>query len=177
MEQTSWLPEHCDALRKHLAERLPFSAIAKAINLEFNTAYTRNAAIGRAKRMGLVGSDRPQPALHAVPPRLEQIVKPQLIEPGSAALRWPTPALKMQEPPKLRCAEVEPRHLSLIELERGHCRYPYGGDEEGEAITFCGHPRRSGSSYCAPHFQLSRNPVDPPEREFTAIWLRIVETA
>ena len=63
MEQTSWLPEHCDALRKHLAERLPFSAIAKAINLKFNTAYTRNAAIGRAKRMGLVGSDRPQPAL------------------------------------------------------------------------------------------------------------------
>jgi GcrA cell cycle regulator len=177
MEQTSWLPEHCDALRKHLAERLPFSAIAKAINLEFNTAYTRNAAIGRAKRMGLVGSDRARPALHAVPPRLEQIVKPQPIEPGSAALRWPTPALKMQEPPKLRCAEVEPRYLSLIELERGHCRYPYGGDEEGEAITFCGHPRRSGSSYCAPHFQLSRNPVDPPEREFTAIWLRIVETA
>ena len=51
--------------------------------------------------------------------------------------------------------------LSLIELEHGDCRYPYGGDEEGEAITFCGHPRRPGSSYCGPHFQLSRNPVEP----------------
>jgi len=177
MEQTNWSPEHSDALRKHLAERLTFSAIVKAINLKFRTAYTRNAAIGRAKRMGLAGSDRPQPLLQAKPPRLEKIIKPRPVEPGSAALRWPTPPLKAQELPKLRCAEVEPRHLSLIELERGDCHYPYGGDEEGEAITFCGHPRRPGSSYCAPHFHLSRNPVAPPEREFTAVWLRIVETA
>jgi GcrA cell cycle regulator len=179
MEQTSWPPEHSDALRKHLAERLPFSEIAKAINLKFNTAYTRNATIGRAKRMGLVGSDRPQPALQAVPPRLERIVKTPPVEPGSAPLYWPTLPLKTQEPPKLRCAEVEPRHLSLIELERGDCHYPYGGDEEGEAITFCGHPRQPGSSYCTPHFQLSRNPVTSPEREAidNAIWLRIAETA
>jgi GcrA cell cycle regulator len=179
MEQTSWPPEHSDALRKHLAERLPFSEIAKAINLKFNTAYTRNATIGRAKRMGLVGSDRPQPPLQAVPPRLERIVKALPVEPGSAPFRWPTLPLKTQEPPKLRCAEVEPRHLSLIELERGDCHYPYGGDEEGEAITFCGHPRQLGSSYCTPHFQLSRNPVASPEREAidNAIWLRIAETA
>jgi hypothetical protein len=179
MQSTNWPTEHSDALRKHLAERLTFSAIAEAINLKFNTAYTRNATIGRAKRMGLAGPDRPQPSLQATPPRLERMIKPRPAEPGSAVLRWPTPALKIQEPPKLRCAEVEPRHLSLIELERGDCRYPYGGDEDGEAITFCGHPRRAGSCYCAPHFHLSRNPVAPPEREASdnAIWLRIVETA
>ena len=99
--------------------------------------------------------------------------------PDRLLLRRLTAILKSQEPPKLRCAEVEPRHLSLIELERGDCRYPYGGDEEGEAITFCGHPRQPGSSYCTPHFQLSRNPVASPEREAIdiAIWLRIVETA
>ena len=179
MEPTNWPPEHSNALRKHLAERLPFSEIVKAINLKFGTAYTRNAAIGRARRMGLGGPDRPQPLLQVTPPRLERILKPRPVEPGSTALRWSTPTLKTQEPPKLRCAEVEPRHLSLIELERGDCHYPYGGDEEGEAITFCGHPRQRGSSYCAPHFHLSRNPVAPPEREASdnAIWLRIVETA
>ena len=68
------------------------------------------------------------------------------------------------KPVKLRCVGIEPRHLSLVELEKGDCRYPYGGDEEGEAITFCGHPRRPGSSYCTPHFHLSRDPVGPPER-------------
>jgi GcrA cell cycle regulator len=179
MEQTSWPPEHSDALRQHLAERLSFSEIVKAINLKFRTAYTRNAAIGRARRMGLGGPDRVQPLLPATPPRLERILKPRPVEPGSAALRRPTPALKAQEPPKLRCAEVEPRHLLLIELERGDCHYPYGGDADREAITFCGRPRCAGSSYCAPHFHLSRNPVAPPEREASdnAIWLRIVETA
>jgi GcrA cell cycle regulator len=178
MEQTNWPPEHSDALCQHLAKRLPFSEIVKAINRKFGTSYTRNAAIGRARRMGLGGPDRPQPVLQVVPPRLERIIKPWPAEPGSAPLRWPSPPLKTQEPPKLRCAEVEPRHLSLVELEPGDCHYPYGGDEEGEAITFCGHPRRSGSSYCTPHFHLSRNPVAPPEREDSdnAIWLRILET-
>jgi GcrA cell cycle regulator len=179
MEQTNWPPEHSEALRKHLVERLPFSKIVEAINRKFGTAYTRNAAIGRARRMGLGGPDRPQPLLQAKPPRLERIVKLGPIEPGWAALPWPKPTLKAQEPPKLRCAGVEPRHLSLIELERGDCHYPYGGDEEGEAITFCGHPRRPGSSYCTPHFHLSRNPVASPERDAidNAIWLRIMETA
>jgi GcrA cell cycle regulator len=81
------------------------------------------------------------------------------------------------EPPELRCAEVEPRHLVLIELEHGDCRYPYGGGEEGEAITFCGHPRCPGSSYCTPHFLLSRNPVEPQESDGDAIWLQIVAAA
>jgi GcrA cell cycle regulator len=65
---------------------------------------------------------------------------------------------------QLRCAEVTPRHLELTELEAGYCRYPYGGDEAGEAITFCGRPCRKGSSYCAPHFRLTRNPDVPTER-------------
>ena len=81
------------------------------------------------------------------------------------------------KPVKLRCVGIEPRHLSLVELEKGDCHYPYGGDEEGEAITFCGHPRRPGSSYCTPHFHLSRNPVEPPERAVSTVSLRVVEAA
>jgi len=179
MDQTGWPPEHSSALRGHLAAGLSFSAIAEAINQKFKTAYTRNAIIGRATRMGFGGSDRPRPSPQAGPPCPERIVKPQPVESGSAVLRRLTAILKSQEPPKLRCAEVEPRHMSLIELECGDCHYPYGGDEEGEAITFCGRPRQPGSSYCAPHFQLSRNPVASPEREAIdiAIWLRIAETA
>ena len=66
---------------------------------------------------------------------------------------------------------------SLVDLERGDCRYPYGGDEEGEAITFCGHPRRPGSSYCAPHFHLSCRPGTPSERAAHIVLLRMIETA
>ena len=92
------------------------------------------------------------------------------------AFHWPAPVFERVKPKKLRCAKIEPRHLSLIDLEHGDCRYPYGGDEEGEAITFCGHPRRTGSSYCTPHFDLSRNPIPPAERLVSTL-LRLVEAA
>ena len=78
---------------------------------------------------------------------------------------------------KLRCVEIDPRHLSLIDLEPGDCRYPYGGDEEGEAITFCGHPQRRGSSYCTAHFFLSRGPGTAAERAAITTALRLVEAA
>jgi GcrA cell cycle regulator len=78
---------------------------------------------------------------------------------------------------KLRCVEIDPRHLCLLDLERGDCRYPYGGDEEGEAITFCGHPKRPGSSYCAPHFHLTRGPGTASERAAGTVLLRLVAVA
>jgi GcrA cell cycle regulator len=100
----------------------------------------------------------------AKPADLHEIAELRPSDFRTLALPWPTPVFKEVKPVKLRCVAIEPRHLSLIELERGDCRYPYGGDEEGEAITFCGHPRRPGSSYCAPHFHLSRDPIVPAER-------------
>jgi GcrA cell cycle regulator len=80
-------------------------------------------------------------------------------------------------PMRLRCVEVDPRHLSLMELRAGDCRYPYGGEVEGEAVTFCGHPQREGASYCAPHFDLTRGPGSLAERTACTVLLRIVEAA
>jgi GcrA cell cycle regulator len=176
MEQINWAPEHSDALREYVARGMSFSEIADAINTKFKTAYSRNAAIGRAKRLGLGGPAGPQRSPR-VRPRLERLREVRPAESRRSELHWPKPALEKTEPIKLRCVEVEPRHLSLIELERGDCRYPYGGDSEGEAITFCGHPRRPGSSYCTPHFHLSRNPDLPPERAVGTASVRVVEAA
>src|SRR5882724_7133853 len=160
MQSTSWTPEHSDALRQHLAKGMSYFEIAAAINAKFKTAYSRNAAIGRAKRMGLAGPERcngpedgPKPPPKALHPSL-----PKLRERRSSEFQWPMPIFERTETAKLRCVEIDPRRLSLMDLDPGDCRYPYGGDEEGEAITFCGHPRRPGSSYCAPHFHLTRGP-------------------
>lgn len=78
---------------------------------------------------------------------------------------------------RLRCVEVIPRHLDVVELETDDCRYPYGGGAAGEAITFCGHPRRKGASYCTPHFHLTRNPDVPAERVVSVAPLRLVGAA
>ena len=78
---------------------------------------------------------------------------------------------------KLRCVGITPRLLCLVDLEAGDCRYPYGGDRDGEAITFCGHPRRAGSSYCMPHFHLTRDCGAALERSTGPVVLRLVEAA
>jgi GcrA cell cycle regulator len=176
MEQINWAPEHSDALREYVGRGMAFSEIVDTINAKFKTAYSRNAAIGRARRMGLAGPDRPQTSPR-VKPRLDRPQGLRSSESRRVEFHWPLPAFEKAEPVELRCVEIEPRHLSLIELDCGDCRYPYGGDSEGEAITFCGHPRRPDSSYCTPHFHLSRNPDLPLQQTASSASLRVVEAA
>jgi GcrA cell cycle regulator len=145
-------------LRTYAAKSLSYSEIADAINLKFGTNYSRSAVLGRARRMGLgdAGPPRaaaqgvvsPLSAISATLPRAEQRT-PRLVR---------VPDFARTEVASLLCADVNPRHVVLVDLGRGDCRYPYGGDADGEPVTFCGHPRRKGSSYCTPHFHLTRNP-------------------
>ena len=129
---------------------------ASAINARFGTEFTRNAAIGRAKRLGLAdrlgaqGSSKAAASgslgrIGAETPRKHAPQK--VVRPIAAAA--PAPALEPVKPVKLRCVGVKPRLLAFADLEPGDCRYPYGGDKDGEAYAFCGHPRIPHSSYCA----------------------------
>jgi GcrA cell cycle regulator len=176
MQSTDWAPEHSEALREYLAKGMSYAAIAKAINAKFGTGYSRNATIGRGKRMGLAGparqDDWAKPTPKARRPRLHKLPERQPSE-----SRRPKPIPEHVETVKLRCVEIDPRHLGLLDLAPGDCRYPYGGDEEGEAITFCGHPRCHGSSYCAPHFHLTRGPGTVSERAAGSAAVRLVEAA
>ncbi|MHC2333073.1 GcrA family cell cycle regulator [Bradyrhizobium sp. USDA 4454] len=183
MEMMNWLPEHSAALEDLRARGLSYSEIADRINTSFNTAYTRNAALSRAQRMGLAGLDRPEPSLPGrldppkpSSPELPGIGRPRegRAEPKPDPVRWPKMCAETVEIPPLRCAAVAPRHLSLLDLKPGDCRYPYGGDADGEVMTFCGHPSRSGSSYCTPHLDLSRDPDASARPVLNDAWLRAV---
>ncbi len=180
MQSADWAPEHSEALREFLAKGLSFARIANAINAKFNTAYSRNATIGRARRMGLAApcqpGHSPKPARRVKAPRLH--AKRQSRPPKSVPKSKPiVPVCEAAKTVKLRCVDINPRHLSFMALERGDCRYPYGGDADGEAITFCGHPRRLGSSYCVAHFHLTRGPGTASERAAVTVALRLVEAA
>lgn len=174
--QINWAREHCEALRECLAKGMSHSKAADAINARFKTAYSRNAAIGRAKRMGLVGADRPRARpwspQESQPSRMRSQAERPAVPPGRLV-----PLPERPTKIKLRCVQIMPRHLPLTALESGDCRYPYGGDDEGEAITFCGHPQRDGSSYCIGHFHLTRGPGTASERAAVAVALRVVEAA
>src|SRR6266404_1737561 len=59
MQSTDWPPEHSDAIREYYAKGMSYLQIAKAINANFNTRYSRNAVLGRSKRLGLGGCNGP----------------------------------------------------------------------------------------------------------------------
>jgi GcrA cell cycle regulator len=149
---------------------------ADALNARFGTAYSRSAALGRARRMGLAEIERPKPLPRMTEAQLQQVARARPDEVVSPNLVRHRPALLRPEGVQLRCVEIAPRHLAVIELEADDCRYPYGGEEEGDSITFCGHPRRKGSSYCTPHFHLTRNPEVSAERVPSVIPLRSIAT-
>jgi GcrA cell cycle regulator len=181
MQSFSWTPEHSTALREFVGRGMSYADAAEAVNARFGTAYSRSAAIGRAKRMGLVVPGRAEDRLVLVP-RVQKPKAPgggakmRCKDPAGAAVPAPA-APERAEPVKLRCVGIRPRLLSLVELEDGDCRYPYGGDKDGDAITFCGHPRFRGSSYCAPHFHLTHAPAVDAERPVSPFVLRLVEAA
>ena len=174
MEPAVWPPAHCEALKDFVTKGMSYTDAANAINARFGTAYSRNAALGRARRMGLAEVERPKPAPTVPEPGFQQVTRLQLDEFALLRRLRRRPAFSRLKGVRLRCVEIVPRHFELIELEAGDCRYPYGGDGEGEAITFCGHPRRKGSSYCTPHFHLTRNPDVPAERPRSVAPLRLV---
>ncbi len=172
MQADNWAPEHCQALRDYVALGMSFSEIAREINTKFGTAYTRNAALGRSKRMGLRAPERPR-----MPPKAKIPQASKRHERNAARSAQAAPTPERAAPVKLRCVGISPRLLSLVELEASDCRYPYGGDKENEPITFCGHPRLAGSSYCAPHFYLTRTTEAQPERAPGPVVLRLIKAA
>jgi GcrA cell cycle regulator len=171
MQATDWAPEHSAALREFLAKGMSYAKAADAINAKFgNRLYPQRRDRARqadgARRSGKAPGSR-------AGCRAEQARRDR----ASAVPVQPKPALVCSEPLKLRCVGIKPRQLALIDLERGDCRYPYGGDKDGEAITFCGHPRREGSSYCTPHFHLTRGPDAASEPTAGPVVLRLVRAA
>jgi GcrA cell cycle regulator len=193
MESSSWAPAHSEALREYLARGMSYSEIADAINATFGTCYSRNATIGRGKRMGL-GMPARSDHRSAPSPR-RQLPKPskkraeKMRERRAAELQQQqqqqeqeqeqeqVPVRERAEPVRLRCVGLSPRLVPLTDLEAGDCRYPYGGDKEGETITFCGHPRLAGSSYCSSHFHLTREGGCASDRAAGPVALRLVEAA
>ena len=164
MQSTDWPPEHSQALCDLHAKGMSYAEIAEAINARFGTHYTRNATLGRGKRIGLVSPKTAGPK-HPMLPRKPK--KPK-IKPKTRlkAPSEPNPGLAVavaqpvveRAPVRLRCVGISPRLVAFDDLEPGDCRYPYGGDKDGDPIRFCGHPRRPGASYCTPHFDLTRDP-------------------
>jgi GcrA cell cycle regulator len=172
-----WPEEHTQELIRLAGEKLSYRAIALALNEKFGTVYTKNATIGKAARLGLAKESAPSVPGNCKPkadrkapykirtPR--QRIEATRIVPAngnSNAMRIiKTVTFEME---KLRCAEIVPRNVSLLELEPNDCRYPTA---ETDQHLFCGHAKMAGSSYCAPHHALSTEAPRVPIHRFVGI--------
>ena len=128
---------------------------------EFRVIVTRSGVVGKLHRLGIgieaktnlhpMTRDRIETIDGQIRPRIRRSRAPLTRKP---AVRHESPELKA-----MRCAEITPLGLTLLELEHGQCRYPYGETGEGTGVTFCGHPALKDRSYCSAHFALSVKPT------------------
>ena len=149
-----WTEERTAELTRLYADDYSASLIAEKLG-----NISRQAVIAKIHRLDLPrrGAGRhPTRELAWCGPRTSKLHIPR-------AVSRPPPPRPSVISPALRCVEIVPRNLSLLDLEPGDCRYPYGD----ETITFCGHPKMETTSYCVPHFHLCRGEGTASERAAT----------
>lgn len=158
-----WTDELQDRLKSLYETGLSSSQIAA----EMNCGLSRNAIIGRVNRTALKRSNGHENRTPSGRSPRHQPYKPREKRATIRFIRCNSNSNAMRvvdtvefDAAEMRCAEVEPRHLSLIDLEPNDCRWPYGDGP----FTHCGHPHFAGSSYCPSHFFLSIGPGTSSER-------------
>lgn len=155
-----WTDERIATLRDLLAKGCSYSEIARALG----GGITRNAAIGKAQRLGI--SERLKPSK----PRSECSANPRpiLIKPAPVLKAAPVPiAAPVVESFTLRSVAGEKARLR--EPCAGACRWPVG-DPRDDSFGYCGAP--ADGNYCASHATLSRQagsskPRQAPSRLLT----------
>lgn len=132
----TWTPERLETLRKRRAEGLSAARIADEIGV------TRNAVIGKCKRLGLPLAEIRRP--RAKPTTLR---KPRMTKGGIISLP------RLVRLPRLVVDNTTTeapgmRRVKLMDLEPHHCRFIPGDP----GSFYCGADVWCESSYCAYHY-------------------------
>jgi len=142
----SWTEERLRQLRELHALNLSFREIGLQLGV------TRNAAIGKSRRLGLVSQKkepRPRPHAKTTPyPRIRSTRRIAYIH----GLFGKKPPLATVQPPD----EISRNPVRLLELKPMHCRWPVSG--AGINTLFCG-DNIHGRSYCLHHYCLGHVPA------------------
>jgi GcrA cell cycle regulator len=125
---------------------------------------TRNAVIGRARRLDLsMRASKVQPRIK--PRKTYELAAPRKPRPVLNAMRQPGPVfLSAPDMKLLRGAAWSPlpgtAPVTLVDLDRGMCKWPVG---DTAPFLFCG--ASCEGSYCETHQALSAGQGTPSERD------------
>jgi GcrA cell cycle regulator len=158
----TWPEEQQTLLIQLWNDKVPAHLIALQIQQTFGQAYTRNAIIGKACRMGLRkrGRDHAPVQSNSIVPKNETTkgkpcpTRRRPFTPPKTPLKInsqngviaPAPSQPMRPEPKPEAPTAPP--CSFWELTRTRCRWPLGTELPFE---FCGAETMRGESYCPHH--------------------------
>ena len=149
---TTWTEERIEKLKLLHKAGHSFGVIAMKLG-----GITRNAAIGKAQRLGLpnrgYGSVEQRVRLKCGPKKRRRVAKETPAPRVKKQIVLPTEPLPKEDIPK------GPLVL-FADLEAHHCRAPYGDPKE-PGFGFCGCQKVPGSVYCADHMQRFYRAPEP----------------
>lgn len=165
----AWADErHVEALEKHWAAGLTCSQISAELARDFGASYSRNAVIGKISRLGLVNPKakgfKTGPFKRKSKPRQAR-TRITRVNSNSTVMR--ATSSPQTDLPTMRCVEVVPRNLTLMELDDTTCRYPYG---DQAPFLYCGHFVDGDGSWCLDHLALCTGRGTTAERAAGPRW-------
>jgi GcrA cell cycle regulator len=151
----SWTDERIALLKKLWEDGLSCSQIAARLGGDI----TRNAVIGKRKRLGIPdrGMDRPR-MRRGKPPANAHLFNGRLSKGGASKS---ASKIADQPPPPVPYIEAPTTDIAtrtLATLERDECRWPIG-DPKSPTFGYCGCKKIPGKPYCEPHDKRAFTPV------------------
>jgi hypothetical protein len=163
----TWTPEEDAFIQASLTEGLTYAQIGARLNT------TRNAVIGRSKRIGLVGPEharikakekqqaRAEGVVNRLPAGHRRNTKPALEK--KRIERIEAARLRVVEAEKASFVEalMEMRCVPLMDLEKRECRFEVHGAKRWvsfEDMRFCGRPVAAGAKWCSEHLHMCYTP-------------------
>lgn len=138
-----WTGEMIVAFRKLHGDKAnySFTEIAAKMSAAFDIQLSRNACIGKARRLGFPMRD--------ATPR-------QQVEKRKIKVKVDAP-IPVKLPRRLRSSGEDAFNLTIYETREGDCKWPMGKMEDYPPYTYCGHPTPIGCPYCATHSKMAYN--------------------
>lgn len=175
----TWDDKRIERLKLLFNEGKSFGKIADELGI------TRNAAIGKASRLGLKKNRdlKTERSLSSVSRRLAKKVKAPAKLKGITSMDTPL-AKRVGETPRPSFIPDPALSVALMDAEPHHCRWIVSNG--AEEVRFCGHDKAAGASYCHGHAamaykpRVSRTPpTEPriritPDRAGAALGLRVL---
>jgi GcrA cell cycle regulator len=146
-DSQKWDNENIDLLQTLVAQKLSALEIANAMTRKTIFSYTRNAIIGKVRRLGLAllgGDNKPHPII---------VKPPKKRNPVAIALK---PRI-LPKSPTIEEVVANPKRLTILEMQRGQCYWPtsLAFDQPSHEIRFCGHATHDNeATWCPAHQKI-----------------------